>query len=133
MRRADPLGKGRRMATARHVLLRLSVMTMTRTILIIVAILVGGMLACRGPCPDCEGAGDDKGTEDTGKPDEPLEPACQFKWEWRQRIDDIITHPQPDVWGVDVDKAGNVYAVGSVAETDPPGKMDIWVARWTPD
>jgi hypothetical protein len=73
--------------------------------------------------------GTDESTEDTGEPDEALGPACQFEWEWRQRVDS--TQWLPNLHDVDVDEAGNVYAVGSleVALYEP----DIWVASWAPD
>jgi hypothetical protein len=90
-------------------------------------------LSACGPAELTGQGGTDENTGDTGEPDEALEPACSFEWEWRQRIDDF-TQPWPNVWAVDVDEAGNVYAVGRIAEGNPATTAsDIWVASWAPD
>jgi hypothetical protein len=87
-------------------------------------------------CGPAELAAQGATDESTGEPDEPPEPACQFEWEWRKRIDDFTQ--LPNLHAMDVDEAGNVYAVGSIGgglgASDPPFyESDIWVASWRSD
>src|SRR5689334_11494511 len=91
------------------------------------------MLSACGPAEPTGQGGTDESTGDTGEPDDALEPACQFKWEWRQRLDATQSFPN---WAIDVDEGGNVYAIGQIDEVlvDPEAyASDIWVASWTPD